>query len=108
MLVTAGAKPSGDGPDVQLTTLTDNTVQSAITRSVPLIQAGDAGFTPKSACICWPNDSRAQPREQVSILIIAAAHCPRRFGLLPDEGYPADPAKNQFTSEMNVWDFLLQ
>jgi ankyrin repeat protein len=60
LLVRAGAESSGDGRKVQLTTLTKNTVQSAILRSVPLIQAADAGFTPKSACISCHNDSLSE------------------------------------------------
>ena len=60
LLVKAGARPSADARKVQLAAVTGNTVQSAISRSVPLIQAADAGFTPKSACISCHNDSLSE------------------------------------------------
>src|SRR5262249_7286031 len=57
-LIKSGAKGETRSEPV-LKTRRENTIQSAIQASVPLIQRADANFVPKAACISCHNDSFA-------------------------------------------------
>ncbi len=57
-LIKSGAKGTARSAPV-LKARRDNTIQSAIQRSLPLIQRADANFVPKAACISCHNDSFA-------------------------------------------------
>src|SRR5579871_318627 len=57
-LVKLGAKSSGT-PTPVLKARRENTIQSAIQSSLPLIQRADANFVPKAACVSCHNNSFA-------------------------------------------------
>lgn len=57
-LVKLGARTSGT-PAPALKAAHENTIRTAIERSLPLIQKADASFIPKAACISCHNDSFA-------------------------------------------------
>jgi ankyrin repeat protein len=58
LLVKSGAKGT-EIPQPALKPRHENTIAGAIAGSIPVIQAADAGFTPKSGCISCHNNSMA-------------------------------------------------
>jgi len=57
-LIKSGAKPTAQSAPA-LKARSENTIQSAVQASLPLIQRADANFVPKAACISCHNDSFA-------------------------------------------------
>jgi len=58
LLVKSGAKSTAPGAPV-LKARSENSIRSAVQGSIPLIQQGDANFTPKAACVSCHNNSIA-------------------------------------------------
>ncbi|HUB78341.1 MAG TPA: ankyrin repeat domain-containing protein [Bryobacteraceae bacterium] len=81
-LVKLGAK-SSDSPAPVLKARSENTIQAAIQRSLPLVQQADANFIPKAACSSCHNDS-------FGAMAVSAA---RKSGFQVDETISAQQVK---------------
>lgn len=81
-LVESGAEGTAQSPPV-LKPRRENTIQSAIQASIPLIQRADAAFVPKAACVSCHNNSLAA-------MAISSA---RRSGFQVDEKTEAQQVK---------------
>ena len=97
LLVKAGAKSSGPYQPV-LKPRRENTIQSAVQSSIPLLQRGDAGFVPKAACVSCHNDSLAA-------MAIGAA---RKSGFQVDEKIAAQQVKANVFGLLKLRDYLHQ
>src|SRR5207248_3623873 len=82
LLVKSGAKGTSPSPAV-LKARNENTVQSAVQGSLPLLQRADANFVPKAACVSCHNNSLA------AIAVSAA----RKSGFAVDEKTAAQQLK---------------
>jgi ankyrin repeat protein len=96
-LVKAGAKGSTPNPTV-LKVRSENTVQSAIQASLPLIQRADANFIPKAACASCHNNSFAA-------MAVGAA---RNRGFQVDEKTAAQQVKANAFGLEKLSDYLHQ
>ena len=97
LLVKSGAKSSNPAPPI-LKARRDNTVQSAVLASLPLIQRADASFPPKAACVSCHNNSYAA-------MAIGAA---RKSGYQVDEGTSVQQVKANIIGLMKLRDYLHQ
>jgi ankyrin repeat protein len=96
-LVKCGAKSTN--PDLPvLNARRDNTIQSAIQASLPLIQRADASFVPKAACVSCHNNSFAA-------MAVGAA---RKSGFRVDEATSAQQVKSNIVGLEKLRDYLHQ
>lgn len=97
LLVKAGAK--GSQPyQPMLKPRRENTIQSAIQSSIPLLQRGDAGFIPKAACASCHNDS-------LPAMAVGAA---RKNGFQVDEQIASQQVKGNVFGLVKLRDYLHQ
>jgi ankyrin repeat protein len=96
-LVKSGAKGTAPNPPV-LKARRENTIQSAIQGSLPLIQRADANFVPKAACVSCHNNSFAA-------MAVGAA---RRSGYQVDENTSAQQVKANIFGLEKLRDYLHQ
>jgi ankyrin repeat protein len=96
-LVKAGAKGTTSSPPV-LKPRRENTIQSAIQGSIPLLQRADANFVPKAACVSCHNNSLAA-------MAIGSA---RRNGFQVDEKIAAQQVKANIFGLEKLRDYMHQ
>ena len=96
-LVKSGAKGTAPSPPV-LKPRRENTIQSAIQGSLPLIQRADANFVPKAACVSCHNNSLAA-------MAVGAA---RKSGFQVDEKTAAQQVKANVFGLEKLRDYLHQ
>jgi ankyrin repeat protein len=96
-LVKSGAKGTAPNSPV-LSARRENTIQSAIKASLPLIQRADADFVPKAACVSCHNNSFAA-------MAVGAA---RKSGFQVDETTSAQQVKANIVGLEKLRDYLHQ
>jgi ankyrin repeat protein len=96
-LIKSGAKGTDQKPPV-LKARQQNTIQSAIQSSLPLIQRADAAFSPKAACFSCHNNSMAA----------MAAGSARGSGFKVDEKTAAETVKANVLGLIKLRDYLHQ
>jgi ankyrin repeat protein len=96
-LVKSGARSTAPNSPV-LKPRSENTIQSAIQGSLPLIQRADANFVPKAACVSCHNNSLAA-------MAVGAA---RRSGFQVDERTAAQQVKANLFGLEKLRDYLHQ
>jgi ankyrin repeat protein len=96
-LVKAGAKATDPKPPV-LSARRENTIQSAIQGSIPLLQRADASFVPKAACVSCHNNS----------LAAVAMGTARKNGFQVDEKIAAQQVKANIFGLEKLRDYLHQ
>ncbi|MGP8243379.1 MAG: ankyrin repeat domain-containing protein [Bryobacteraceae bacterium] len=96
-LVARGAKGTAPSPPV-LKPRRENTIQSAIQGSLPLIQRADAAFVPKAACVSCHNNSFAA----------MAVGTARRSGFQVDEKIAAQQVEANVVGLEKLRDYLHQ
>jgi ankyrin repeat protein len=96
-LIKSGAKGAAPSPPV-LKPRQQNTIQSAIERSIPLLQRADAAFVPKAACVSCHNNS-------LTAMAIGSA---RKSGFQVDEKIAAQQVKANILGLEKLRDYLHQ
>ena len=97
LLVKSGAKGTNPAQPV-LQARRENTAQSAIQASLPLIQRADASFVPKASCVSCHNNSFAA-------MAVGAA---RKSGYQVDEATSAQQVKANIVGLVKLRDYLHQ
>jgi ankyrin repeat protein len=96
-LVKSGAKGTALSPPV-LKPRRENTIQSAIQASIPLLQRADAAFVPKAACVSCHNNS-------LTAMTVGSA---RKSGFQVDEKTAAQQVKANIFGLEKLRDYLHQ
>jgi ankyrin repeat protein len=97
LLVKSGARGTNPDPPT-LKARSNNTIQSAIESSLPLIQKADAAFVPKAACVSCHNNSFAA----------MATGAARRSGYSVDEATAAQQVKANIFGLVKLRDYFHQ
>src|SRR5439155_14698900 len=96
-LAGSGAKATAPNPPL-LKARWENTIQSAIQGSIPLLQRADANFVPKAACVSCHNNSLAA-------IAVASA---RKSGFQVNEKTAAQQVKANVFGLVKLRDYLHQ